>query len=142
MRNDIDDAFNVIEGNVGLLTRTGVYPTPAAGAELTAGAQDLTAAGILTGIVVQTSTGANQHLTLPTGALLLAAMPGTPAVGDSFTFSVVSGKTSSHPFNVAQAASGCTQTGGITVVAQTSATWLVRFTDVTTGAYTAHRIAG
>jgi len=52
------------------------------------GAQSVTAAQLIGGIVVQTITGAST-LTTPTGAAILAGLPSDIAAGDSFDFTLI-----------------------------------------------------
>lgn len=71
---------------VGPETGTG----PAAASIATAGAETYTAAQILGGIIVRDCAGASRTDTLPTAALLVAALPGA-AVGDIVRCKVING---------------------------------------------------
>jgi len=68
----------------------GNYGTPVS--VTTAGANTITAANVLAGIYVRDCNGAGRTDTLPTAALLVAAMT-RPAVGDVLRFYIINGTT-------------------------------------------------
>lgn len=88
----------------------------------------VTAAQLLTKVLDGTPTAAATY-TLPTAALLVAAMPGA-AVGDSFTF-IVNNKSSGANTITVAAGSGGTGDGGLTVAQNKIKMFFVIITNVT-----------
>ena len=100
----------------------------------------LTAAQVLNGILlVGSGATAAQTYTLPTVALLEAALSNSDKVGTSFVFRVVNLGTSSGTAIIA-AGTGWTVTGSLTmtVPVTTGATMIARKSDV--GAWTLYRV--
>ena len=96
------------------------------------------------GIVVVTATAT---ITLPTAALLLAAMPGTPVIGDSITLTIIptftggtvtlavgTGGTLVGPATTAETRDGSTNT----YYASPARVVTIRFTNVSTAAYSVY----
>jgi hypothetical protein len=93
----------------------------------------LTAAQTTAGILSQTPA-ANSTLTLASATALLAVFPSVQ-VGDTFNITIINLAAATFNTVLAVPASG-TLVGAGTVVPLTSATFALRFTDVTTPAYT------
>lgn len=104
----------------------------------TAGAATYTAAQILSGIIVRDPNGAGRTDTLPTAALLVAAM-NKPAVGDTLAVTIVNGADAAETITLAGGTGGtfdANQTAASQVIPQnTSKTVRIRITNVTTPAY-------
>lgn len=107
---------------------------PAAASKATAGAVTLTAAEVLGGVVVADCAGAGRTYTLPTAALLVAAMPGAQ-VGDIVRCLVVNGSDAAETITIAEGSGGgwdTNQTATSRVIPQnTSKTLTIRLTNVT-----------
>lgn len=110
---------------------------PAAASKNTAGAVTLTAAEVLGGIVVGDPTGAGRTYTLPTAALLVAAIPGAK-VGDIIRCLIVNGADAAETITIAAGVGGAfdaNQTAASQVIPQnTSKTVHIRLTNVTAAA--------
>lgn len=110
---------------------------PAATSKNTAGAVVLTAAEVLGGIVVADPSGAGRTYTLPTAALLVAAIPGA-AVGDIIRCLVVNGADAAEVITIQEGAGGAfdaNQTAGSRTIGQNnSKTVTIRLTNVTPAA--------
>jgi predicted RecA/RadA family phage recombinase len=100
----------------------------------TAGAVTLTAAELLGGIVVADCAGAGRTYTLPTAALLVAAIPGAK-VGDVVRTKIVNGSDAAEDITVAAGTGGgfdTNQTAASRIIGQNnSKELLVRLTNVT-----------
>lgn len=120
----LDHAVGPLQGDTG----------PAAASKATAGAVTLTAAEIIGGIVVADCAGAGRTYTLPTAALLVAAIPGAK-VGDIVRCLVVNGSDAAEAITLAAGTGGdfdANQTAASRVVGQnTSKLVLIRLTNVT-----------
>jgi len=94
---------------------------------LAAGAQTLTAAAILGGLLITSASGSTDTLTLPTAALLNAAIEGVE-VGTSFEFTLRNG----DPADTVTVAvgTGGTASGTMTIATANSKRFLVRVTGV------------
>lgn len=116
------------------LDKDTVSAGPAAASKNTAGAVTLTAAEVLGGIVVADCAGAGRTYTLPTAALLVAAMPGA-AIGDIVRCKIVNGSDAAETLTLAAGAGGAfdaNQTAASQVIPQnTSKDVLIRITNVT-----------
>ena len=110
---------------------------PAPASIATAGAETYTAAQILGGIIVRDCAGAGRTDTLPTAALLVAALPGV-RVGDVISCTIVNGSDAAEAITLAAGAGGgfdANQTAASRVIGQnTSKTIRIRFTNVTAAA--------
>lgn len=106
----------------------------AATSKATAGAVTLTAAEVLSGIVVADCAGAGRTYTLPTAALLVAAVP-QAKVGDLLRLKVVNGSDAAETITIAEGSGGgfdTNQTSSSRVIPQnTSKDLLIRLTNVT-----------
>lgn len=137
---------NVKLGNVNnvVITRT---PAPVA---LTDASVTLTASQVLKGLLAGAPTTSDKTLTLPTAALLVAAIPGAQ-IGDTFNYVVVNTGVGDGIQFIVAAGSGGTNVGYMTVdnpvgtdkVGAGSALFRIRLTNVTSGAeaYTNTRLA-
>lgn len=107
---------------------------PAAATNATAGAVTLTAAEILGGIVVVDCAGAGRTYTLPTAALLVAAIPGAQ-VGDVVRCLIVNGSDAAESITLAAGSGGgfdTNQTSASRIIAQNvSKVVHIRLTNVT-----------
>jgi hypothetical protein len=107
---------------------------PAAASIATAGAETYTAAQLLGGTIVRDCAGAGRTDTLPTAALLVAAMPGAK-VGDIIDTLIVNGSDAAEAITLAAGTGGAfdaNQTAGSRVIGQnTSKRIRVRLTNVT-----------
>tara|TARA_Y100001963_G_C6612564_1_gene367757 strand:+ start:267 stop:770 length:504 start_codon:yes stop_codon:yes gene_type:complete len=114
------------------------------------GAQSITIAQILTGILEEDPEGAAAW-TLPTGTLAVAGVDGVQ-VGDCLDFTVINTDgTNDVAITITAAASGCTIVGNAEVespdttadaISSGSAMFRIRFTNVSdTPAYTCYRMA-
>lgn len=110
---------------------------PAAASKSTAGGVTLTAAEVIGGIVVADPNGAGRTYTLPTAALLVAAVPGAK-VGDIVRCLIVNGADAAEAITVAEGAGGgfdANQTAASRVIGQnTSKLVHIRLTNVTAAA--------
>jgi hypothetical protein len=107
----------------------------AAGTSITtAGNETLTAAQLLGGIIVRDCTGAGRTDTLPTAALLVAAIPGA-AIGDTVRCWIVNGSDAAETITIAEGAGGAfvaAQTAASRVIEQNSSKMVhIRLTNVT-----------
>lgn len=107
---------------------------PAPASYSTAGAVTLTAADLLGSIIVADTNGAGRTYTLPTAALLVAAIPGV-AVGDIVRCLIVNGADAAEVLTLAAGSGGgfdANQTASSRVIGQnTSKTIAIRITNVT-----------
>lgn len=107
---------------------------PAPASIATAGAATYTAAQILGGIIVRNTNGASRSDTLPTAALLVAALPGV-RVGDTVRCQIVNGTAGLETLTIIAGAGGAfdaNQTAASQVIPQNaSKTLTIRFTNVT-----------
>jgi predicted RecA/RadA family phage recombinase len=107
---------------------------PAAASKNTAGGVTLTAAEVLGGIVVADPNGAGRTYTLPTAALLVAAMPGAK-VGDIVRCLIVNGADAAEVITVAAGSGGAfdaNQTAASQVIGQNASKLVhIRLTNVT-----------
>jgi hypothetical protein len=108
--------------------------TPAPTSKATAGAVTLTAAEVLSGIVVADPAGASRVYTLPTAALLVAAVP-QAKVGDMIKVLIVNGADAAEVITVTEGSGGgfdTNQTAASRVIGQnTSKLVHIRLTNVT-----------
>jgi predicted RecA/RadA family phage recombinase len=108
--------------------------TPAPASIATVGAATYTAAQILGGIIVRDTNGAARSDTLPTAALLVAAMPGVK-VGDVVRCQIINGADAAEVLTILVGAGGAfdaNQTAASQVIGQNvSKTLTIRFTNVT-----------
>lgn len=109
---------------------------PAAASHADVGNVVLTAAEILSGIIVADTNGASRNYTLPTAALLVAALPGVQ-VGDVVRCLIVNGADAAEVITLIAGANGAfdvNQTAVSRVIGQnTSKVLHVRFTNVGVG---------
>lgn len=107
---------------------------PAPASKSTAGGVTLTAAEIIGGIVVADPSGAGRTYTLPTAALMVAAVPGVQ-VGDIVRCKIVNGADAAETITLAAGSGGAfdaNQTTASQVIAQlNSKDVVIRFTNVT-----------
>lgn len=107
---------------------------PAAASIATAGNETLTAAQLLGGIIVRDPAGAARTDTLPTAALLVAAIPGAK-VGDVIRTLIVNGADAAEAITLAAGSGGAfdaNQTAASRVIGQnTSKCVHIRLTNVT-----------
>lgn len=100
----------------------------------TAGAVTLTAAEVLSGLIVADTNGAGRTYTLPTAALLVAAMPGA-RVGDVIRCYVINGADAAETLTLAAGAGGAfdaNQTAASQVIPQNASKVVhIRLTNVT-----------
>lgn len=122
--------LDISEGNA--LLEDDSAPAPASHADV--GPVTLTAAEVLGGIIVADTNGAGRTYTLPTAALLVAALPGV-AVGDVVRCLIVNGADAAEVLTLAAGAGGgfdANQTASSRVIGQnTSKVIAIRFTNVT-----------
>lgn len=120
----LDGAVGPIQGDT----------APAAASKNTAGGVTLTAAELIGGIVVADPNGASRTYTLPTAALLVAAIPGAK-VGDIIRCLVVNGADAAETITLAAGSGGAfdaNQTAASQVIPQNSSkTVTIRLTNVT-----------
>jgi hypothetical protein len=114
----------------------------------TAGPLTLTAAQVLGGMLLRDPNGAGRTDTLPTAALLLAALKGDalheldgPDAGASFEFVIRNTADAAETITVA-AGTGGTTSGTMTIAQNNSKLFLVVFTNIKPGseAYTVYSI--
>lgn len=107
---------------------------PAAASIATAGAETYTAAQILGGVIVRDPAGASRTDTLPTAALLVAAVPGA-RVGDIIRCLIVNGADAIETITLAAGAGGAfdaNQTAASRVIGQNASKLVhIRLTNVT-----------
>jgi predicted RecA/RadA family phage recombinase len=108
--------------------------TPTPTSKATAGAVTLTAAEVLSGIYVRDCAGAARTDTLPTAALLVAAVP-QAKVGDLIRLYVVNGSDAAETLTIAAGTGGAfdaNQTAASQVVPQNASKYIhIRLTNVT-----------
>lgn len=108
--------------------------SPAPTSKATAGAVTLTAAEVLTGVLVVDCAGGSRTYTLPTAALLVPAVKGAK-VGDMLKLLVVNGSDAAEVVTITEGAGGgfdTNQTAASRVVGQnTSKVVHIRLTNVT-----------
>lgn len=116
------------------------YPTVVVSTLSTAGALTYTAAQVLGGLFLRDPNGAARTDTLPTAALLAAAIQGV-FVGLSFQFTIRNTADAAETLTIA-AGTGGTMTGTATIAQSNSKRFLVVFTNVTAGseAYDCHSL--
>jgi predicted RecA/RadA family phage recombinase len=106
----------------------------AATSDATAGAKTVTAAELLTGVIVRDCAGGNRTDTLPTAALLVAAVPGAK-VGDMLKCWYINGSDAAETITLAAGSGGAfdtNQTSASRVIAQNSSKMVhIRLTNVT-----------
>jgi predicted RecA/RadA family phage recombinase len=111
--------------------------TPAPTSDATAGAKTITAAEVLSGVYVRDCAGASRTDTLPTAALLVAAVPGAK-VGDMLKLYVVNGSDAAETLTLAAGSGGAfdtNQTSASRVVPQNASKMVhIRLTNVTASA--------
>ncbi len=121
-----------LDGHVGPLQPADALP--AAASSNTAGPVTLTAAQILGGIVVADPNGAGRTYTLPTAALLVAAIPGAK-VGDIIRCLIINGADAAEVLTIGAGSGGsfdANQTAASQVIGQNSSkTVTIRLTNVT-----------
>lgn len=110
---------------------------PAPASIATVGPATYTAAQILGGIIVRDTNGAARSDTLPTAALLVAALPGV-RVGDVVRCQIINGADAAEVLTILVGAGGAfdaNQTAASQVIGQNvSKTLTIRFTNVTAAA--------
>ena len=106
----------------------------------TAGALTYTTAQVLGGLILRDTNGAGRTDTLPTAALLVAALTGLH-VGSSFTLHIRNTASGANTLTVA-AGTGGTISGTATVAQNNAKTFRIVFTNITSGseAYTAYSL--
>jgi hypothetical protein len=118
----------------------GLYKAPAPVA-LTDASVTLTATQLLTGLLRGVPTATDKTLTLPTAALLVAALPGVE-VGDCFEYTVVNDGVGDGIDFIVAIGSGVTNVGFMSVVDTSTAEdnagsgsgrFRIRFTNVSSG---------
>lgn len=123
----LDHAIGPIQGDA----------LPAAASIATAGNETYTAAQLIGGTIVRDCAGGGRTDTLPTAALLVAAIPGAK-VGDVVDTLIVNGSDAAEAITLAAGANGAfdaNQTAGSRVIGQnTSKRIRVRLTNVTAAA--------
>lgn len=114
-----------------------VNENPAATSLATAGAETYTAAQLLGGSIVRDPNGASRTDTLPTAALLVAAIPGAK-VGDVIRTYIVNGADAAETITLQAGAGGTfdvNQTAASRIIAQNASKLLhIRLTNVTAAA--------
>lgn len=113
-----------------------VFTRGSATSKATAGNVTLTAAEVLTSILVVDCAGAGRTYTLPTAALLVAALP-FKEVGMTISLLVVNGSDAAESITLAAGSGGgfdANQTAGSRIVEQNSSkNVLIRFTAIASG---------
>jgi predicted RecA/RadA family phage recombinase len=111
--------------------------SPAPVSYATAGARTILAADVMAGIYVRDCAGASRIDTLPTAALLVAAVPGAK-VGDLLKLHVINGSDAAEVLTITEGSGGAfdtNQTAASRVVPQNaSKTVCIRLTNVTASA--------
>jgi predicted RecA/RadA family phage recombinase len=114
-----------------------VESSPAPASDATAGNATLTAAQMLAGVFVRDPNGASRTDTLPTAALLVAAVPGAK-VGDMIRCYIVNGADAAEVLTIQAGAGGgfdANQTAASRVLGQNTSKMLhLRLTNVTPAA--------
>jgi hypothetical protein len=107
----------------------------------TAGALTLTAAQVLGGLILRDPNGGARTDTLPTAALLLAAIQneGQFEAGTSFEFTIRNTADAAETITVA-AGTGGTTSGTMTIAQNNSKRFVVVFTNTSTAAYTIYSL--
>lgn len=125
------DAASAVTPGVGVVTATVLS---------TAGAITLTAAQILTGLILRDPAGGARTDTLPTAALLAAAIANVK-VGSAFMFHVRNTADAAETLTIAAGAGG-TDSGTMTIAQNNAKSFLIVFTNVTSGseAYTLYSL--
>jgi predicted RecA/RadA family phage recombinase len=108
--------------------------SPAPGSYSTAGAQTYTVGDILGRTIVRATNGASRTDTLPTAALLVAALPGV-RVGDTIDCLIINGALAAETITIAAGTGGtfdANQAAGARVIGQNASKVVrIRFTNVT-----------
>lgn len=117
-----------------------VYPFYTVTSLSTAGALTLTPAQVLGGMILRNTNGAGRTDTLPTAALLAAAVYGVD-VGIGFEFTIRNTAGAAETITVA-AGTGVTISGTATIAQNNSKRFLVVFTNISPGneAYTVYSL--
>jgi hypothetical protein len=118
-------------------TRPPIWGGGAFTSDATAGARTYTSAEILGGVIVRDPNGASRTDTLPTAALLVAAIIGAQ-VGDVVRCYIVNGADAAETITVNAGTGGTYDTNETAVsrlIGQNASKWVhIRLTNVTTGA--------
>jgi hypothetical protein len=121
-------------GTAYILTNDPIHSNTTATSINTAGAATYTAAQMLGGIIVRDCAGSGRTDTLPTAALMVAAIPGA-AIGDTVRCYVVNGSDAAETITLAEGSGGAwdaNQTAASRVIPQNSSKMvMVRLTNVT-----------
>lgn len=143
----IGTPVQVLEADVDVIPEF-TAPVTAPGAQLfktapvtiaTATAVTLTPADILSGLILQDSAGGAVTTTLPTAALLVAALPDAQ-IGTSFRFTIRNTSDAAETNTVA-AGTGGTLSGTATIAQNNSKEFLVRITGIgSSAAYTCYSL--
>jgi len=106
----------------------------------TATAVTLTAAQLLGGLILQDPDGGGVTTTLPTAALLVAALPGVNA-GTAFEFTIRNTANAAETITV-ESGSGGTDSGTMTIAQNNTKRFMVLFTNTSPGseAYTLYSL--
>lgn len=117
-----------------------IYPTIVPAVVTTAGAATYTAQQLLGGFILRDPAGAARSDSLPSAALLVAALPGV-AVGTTFRVVVRNDAAGAFAITVL-AGAGVTLSGTATIAQNNLKVFLVRFTNVSPGteAYTVYSL--
>lgn len=108
--------------------------------DATAGAITYTPAQLIGGLILRDCAGAGRADLVPTGALMIAALPGA-FVGQSIEFTIRNTSSGATSITVTTAASGSTLSGTMTVAQNNSKRFLLVVTNVTTApAYTLYSL--
>lgn len=106
-------------------------------AAVTSSSPTLTAAQLLTGLVLASGQTTAQTHTLPTATLMAAAIPAV-ATGTWFEFSIQNNNSSSGAITVSAGSGGSTATGTFTIAIQKTRRFRLEFTS--TAAYTLYSL--
>lgn len=113
-----------------------LYSRPTVTSDATAGARTYTAAEVIGGIIVRDPNGAGRTDTLPTAALLVAALD-RPRVGDTLTLAIINGADAAETITLNAGTGGgfdTNQTDASRVIPQNSSKDVyIRLTNVTAG---------
>lgn len=127
-----DVRLNAVASNIPMANV--VEGSPAPTSKATAGPVTLTAAEVLSGIVVADCAGAGRTYTLPTAALMVAGVPNAK-VGDLISCKIVNGSDAAEDLTVAAGTGGgfdTNQTSASRIVSQNqSKILMIRLTNVT-----------
>lgn len=104
----------------------------------TAGAATITAAQVLGGVILRDPNGGARTDTLPTAALLLAAMPDA-VVGTAVRLYYQNDADAAETITVASGTGG-TDAGTMTIAQNNAKEFLIVFTNVSTAAYTCYSL--